>query len=247
MHPLFAHYCSTDLLRLQDLHTPIVYPTPWTHTGWGFRSLAVTELLSAVYLPLPLRPALMTLPIASIQLLVMSMIPLRCLSTVVDFWLHTSHLPIPCFARAAPQGVTPSATPTDQGITPPASLTWLPGLKCFLPSSWADDTFISSGAVKSDDAAVPLAIWDLRILLILPHMAPFLPLFRRCCLRRWRRNLWTDLRRYLVAEHGLSWGVDLIALRRGCGLPPVCKRIKGGGGVVFRTSRRQRRSLYLVS
>ena len=229
--PTFAHYCSTDLLRLQDMGTPVLHPTSWSSTGWGFRSLTANELMAASDLPLPFRKCLnSSFSLGEISEYLSQLIPLKCLSTIVDYWLHSLALPVPCSIGSSPVGASVCTALVDTPSMAPTLATWLPCIGRFLPHDWADEGYISSCAVKSDDAAVPSVLWDLRILLVFPSVGPFLPLFRRCCLRRWRRNIWHHLRSYFFSTHGPSWASDLICLRNQWGAPPMRKRVQGGGG-----------------
>jgi hypothetical protein len=62
--------------------------------------------------------------------------------------------------------------------------TWLPKLQLFLSQDWINDDYVTSKAAKSDDAEVPTALWDQRILLPLPWAKSVLTFLRTRLLGR---------------------------------------------------------------
>jgi hypothetical protein len=50
----------------------------------------------------------------------------------------------------------------------PANQTWLPTLNKYLPHNWINLTAVTDLAAKSDDAAVPVTMWNQRISSVLP-------------------------------------------------------------------------------
>jgi hypothetical protein len=56
------------------------------------------------------------------------------------------------------------------GVSPPTHKTWLPLIQKFLPDSWCDETLISDKAAKSDEALVPIHLWDNRSKMVYPQL-----------------------------------------------------------------------------
>ena len=66
-----------------------------------------------------------------------------------------------------------------------------------LPSSWSTMDYHVEQAAKSDDAEPVFRHWDERITLMLPHVAPALPLLRRILMRRLYRSLYREFIAFL--------------------------------------------------
>jgi len=62
-------------------------------------------------------------------------------------------------------------------------------------------------AVKSDDAEVPIHLWDQAVWNGTPSETEkaALATMRRCLLGRYRWRLWLDPRKYLIESHGENW------------------------------------------
>ncbi len=92
---------------------------------------------------------------------------------------------------------------------------WIESLGVTLPGTWVDAGVVTDKAAKSDDAAIHTALWDQRILMVLPGGT-------RAALvsfRAWGYFLYTKLltacyKRFMVATHGVGWAALLHKLRR---------------------------------
>ena len=220
-NPLFCHYAATGLLRTNELHRPVVFPTSWSNTGWGARPLTDAEIFNAFDFPRWLQTYKAECSHwRSASQLVSNTIPCKLLQVVVDAWLP--HAPV------SPNALLPSArpcNPLDDGLH---SRTWLSALQRFLPSEWVDDRLISSAAVKADNAQIATTMWDRRVSLVLPCSAHHLSLIRSLLLIRWRCNITRSFLQYLHELYGQDWCAKLIQDRRLMVAQPQAKRFKGG-------------------
>ena len=90
-------------------------------------------------------------------------------------------------------------------LAPNVDRTYLPSLRRYLPHSWIETSLITAKAAKHDDAQVEHAMWDQRILLVLPWALSILSFLRRrlmSLIRIWMRQ---ELCAYLRAAHGVDW------------------------------------------
>jgi hypothetical protein len=197
-------YTLDAMLRSDDLDRPVRYPTSRFASGWAIRSLTCDEIGVAFGLPVGIRSVLTrrtVFPLVPIQILD------ACLKTFV------------CQPADAPHFVAPV-----RRVVPEfENFTWLSTLQLKLPHSWIDSTVITAKAARSDDADVPVQLWDLRIILVLPHTAVALDIMRKLLLLRMRRGLAGEFIRYLTATYGVNWRSSLSESR------PL-KRRKGGLG-----------------
>jgi hypothetical protein len=236
--PDFEHYLATATLRLTNLTLPVVYKSPhFCRTGWGFRSLSLKELACSFDLPSPAHSSV------DCCALLQHLFPLKLLEVPLQYVLSSlqGKLVIP----SAPTSLLASVrVPSAALVSCSIGQTWLPSLKMFLPDSWSDESLISDKAAKSDEAAVPVHLWDRRITLLFPHLdAAALAGFRRLGLLWQRKYMLNQFRSYLASKFGPNWLARLLRVRafakslvvaaikakhlRGEG-PPPRKRIKGG-------------------
>jgi hypothetical protein len=169
----------------------ILYRTSFYANGWGTRALTSDEIGLSFGLPTWLRGnklELRHLPIVPIQIMDGC---LRGLFT--DDFVSKEVLP----------------TPLVRPPRPSTSSTWLPGLKKYLPHSWMESKVASTKAVKSDDAGIPIHMWDQRTLLVLPWVAPFLFFLRRHFLFLILRNLFLEFKDFMDMTHGKDWSIKL--------------------------------------
>jgi hypothetical protein len=68
-------------------------------------------------------------------------------------------------------------------------------------------------ALKRDDAGIPYHLWDQRILLILPWVAPFLVFLRRHLMFKILRNLYLEFKDFMDRTHGINWSRKLSLAR----------------------------------
>jgi hypothetical protein len=91
---------------------------------------------------------------------------------------------------------------------------WIEGLCRFLSHEWIDMSLITTKALKHDKAVAPSHLWDARLELLFPGIAPHVSLFRRCMLNRYRLSILREIRLYLVQRYGVSWPAVLQQSRR---------------------------------
>ena len=142
------HLLTTSLLPVSRIRMPVLYPTHFSHTGWGTRSLTDSELSATFELP-----SYMDWD----DSLALAIVPLQIPRAVIDTVLTS--LPsseVNAVASSRPSSVDPSP------ITPYDNDEWLDGLQCYLPGTWTD-TSIADRAVKDDSAQVDFFPWHQRI------------------------------------------------------------------------------------
>jgi hypothetical protein len=104
-------------------------------------------------------------------------------------------------------------TPLLRPPRPSTSSTWLPALKKYLPHSWMSAKE-STKAVKNDDAGIPVHMWDQRILLVLPWVAPVILFLRHHLMFLITRNLYVEFTDFMAKTHGRDWASRLVVLKR---------------------------------
>ena len=185
---------ATRLLHPHDLHVEVLYRTSFTSSGWGSRSLTVSELGIAFGFPSWLRRdglAESTFPIVPLQILD------GCIRGLLP--QVTAKQPLPKI-EPAPQAVENHKT-------------WLPRLQKFLSHAWIDSSLVTEKAVKHEDASPPTHLWDQRCLLVLPHLAPALSILRTELMIRTAYQLFKEFCGYMSDHYGCSWARDLCLLR----------------------------------
>ena len=120
-----------------------------------------------------------------------------------------------------------STTARDAFPSPPASAAtfqeqpeWIrtqSGIVLFdvpLSPAWADHAHVSAMSTKSDDAEVPVHLWNNRILQFYPQArARHLDVLRRHLSTKWASLLCRSFRRFLVREYRSRWPLLLFLLR----------------------------------
>ena len=184
----------SDTLDIRALQLPVVHTTLQYSSGWGIRPLTPVELGIAFGLPswLQCHASLSFFPCPPLQIL--------------DGVLRATSRQLAVVAELA--------TPTPRALSVPTCSTWLPTIKCYLPHEWADQSLVSSKAVKGDDATVASFMWDQRILPVFPKAR--LDIWRGLLLRRLRRALSFEFRCYLADTHGADWAARLARVRSLC-------------------------------
>jgi hypothetical protein len=102
-------------------------------------------------------------------------------------------------------------------VRPPrraSTQSWLPRLKKYLPKSWMTAAPAPTKAVKSDDAGISTHLWNQRILLVLPWVAPFLFFLRGHLMLIILRNLYVEFKEFMNKEHGKDWSTKLTRSRK---------------------------------
>ena len=78
---------------------------------------------------------------------------------------------------------------------------FLPLINRFLSPAWAKVDSVEQKAAKDDDAAVDLAKWDDRILLLWPHAGRLITVLRRFLMRIIFKRLFREFRNFLRRDH----------------------------------------------
>jgi hypothetical protein len=141
---------------------------------------------------------------------------------------------VPLFLNGLPNPAGPGVPGKRTWFRDPPDMTWLPALGKFLPDSWCDDSNIADKAVKADDDAVPVHLWNKRIELVIPTTTNQRG-FHTLALIWQRKYMYRPFRGYLASRHGPDWNSLLIAARqqtarvaRAVIEPPPRKRARGG-------------------
>ncbi len=184
-------YRLSDRLSLHRLRQPVLMSTPFSRSGWGKRKLLPGELAHAFELPSFVlwddhHPN--------------AIVPLQLLRVTMD---HTLTVLV-----VKPAGAHPTLpvriSPEIDVTTRPSDQVFLPGMRKWLPGSWADAP-IASKAAKADNAQIDVSPWHRRISLVLPCSSATLETLEGFCLGLWRRRLVRSFREYLIATYGPAW------------------------------------------
>ena len=192
------HLSTSSLLPVSRIHLHVLYPTHFSHTGWGIRSLTDLELSSAFELPdyVEWNDEFAT-----------DIVPLQIPRAVIDTVVLT-HLPMEpdhstLLVSSPPISLAAETTLDDDSC-------WLPSLQRFLPGSWTN-TPIADRAVKADGASVDFFPWHQRVRLVLPCPEHVLEIIERFGMRLWRRNIVRSFVAYLYSAYGPDWPTLLSA------------------------------------
>jgi hypothetical protein len=208
-HPkaLVRVYTLEDRLVVGRYQQLIRFPTSFCLSGWGVRALSMSELAKAHGFPQVLAtrsdfPAFcLTLP--PIQLLDAVIDGHRDwvregasaqhalsadLSTTTTLDIHTGTTVTRDAPTARVRGVRSLCTETHS---------WIPALQKYLSHEWIDNELITTKAIKHDNACAPLQLWDRRLTLFFPTIAPILSSLRRLLLQKYRRKLCREALAYL--------------------------------------------------
>lgn len=190
--PTTAGCCHwTKFLAPQYLHTPVLFPSDWSSTGFASRPLTHKELSQVLGFT-------EEHPFASADLLPLlhsSLIPIDPLRVVLRAYLASlGSTPL----------VRPSGGPAIWTPSPPPTGIYLPDLDTILPTSWrslATDEDKRTSA-KADDARPDISMWNQRITLVLPHILPWaLDWLRLRLVRRRAVRLRVEVLRMLRLYH----------------------------------------------
>ena len=187
------HLMTSDLLPISNVTLPVVYPTHFSHTGWGMRALSDAELAAAFEIPsfIPWQAVYAT-----------GIVPTQITRLVIERIL--THLPASHPSEVPERVVRQRIQASDANNTAIADEEWLPDLQCYLPGSWTD-TSISDRAVKADGASIDFFPWHQRISLVLPCSNHTLEVFERFAMRRWRLSIVRSFFSYLATAYGRQW------------------------------------------
>jgi hypothetical protein len=93
--------------------------------------------------------------------------------------------------------------------------TWLPSIGKLLLHTWANPTAVSATAVKTDDAAVDVGVWDKRVSLVFPWDHLNMTSLRALVFGSWQRRIRWDFQGFMRTKHdGDSWIQNLLEGRR---------------------------------
>ncbi|KAL7559566.1 hypothetical protein ACA910_009966 [Epithemia clementina (nom. ined.)] len=155
--PLFSggtlpgpHYTETSALRPRYMDTPVVYPTLWFCTGFGFWELAPPEIGAAFDLPSWISPGGLERWLQDLRHAPEAFVPLK-LGTQF-FHKVVLQLEPSAIIDSSPVVVRKRPLPT---AAPTCSFTVFPNLPRNLSSAWIDQSLVSDNAAKDDDATAP--------------------------------------------------------------------------------------------
>ena len=179
------------ILPIKFLDRLVHYPTHFSATGFGYRYLTSTELVSLFGFDIPMSSSHRE----SITSKSFPIVPIHVLDTLLKPLLVS--LP-----STSSQQFKFSLPP----IYKDSGFTFLPKLQRKLPHTWFQHVQISSSAVKSDKALVDNAIWDNRILLLYPgvnrsHLDSIRTFLFICSCKR----LYREFLNYMQATYPSMW------------------------------------------
>ena len=189
-----VHFSS--LIPVRKLSSPVFYPSTYTRTGFGSRSLVSSEL-----------GLIFGLPKNFLQFATQSSFPFppcQVLDALLrQFGVHSKWSSRPV-RRERPSSVlcTPAPVLDDEP-------TYLATLGMTLPDTWKSNIDASNAAAKADDAAINYSLWNERIISVLPHAEGLLQPLREFILRSQKRRLYLEFLRYLRRTYGRSYELYL--------------------------------------
>lgn len=226
-------YFVEDTLDPSTLWLPVLHHTHFLSSGWGERSLTISEMGIAFGYPRQVHSYLEEWMFRLTPYILL----IRLFQESVNIVSSGMSGP-PVSGSSSGDSVTSTPQSTMYNLTDELQErtnestgireSWLPSLNIWLPHTWASG---SHTVVKRDDAAVPCHLWDQRITLLFPHTASLLPFLRQLCLRRYRKNLFQDFRSYMADRYGANWVVLLSQARR----VRFSSSHQGGGDSIFST------------
>ncbi|KAL7573964.1 hypothetical protein ACA910_001970 [Epithemia clementina (nom. ined.)] len=157
------HYTETSALRAQYSVTPVVYPTFWSCTGFGFRELAPSEFGAAFDLPSWISPRSLEQWLQDLRHAPKAFIPLK-LGTQFLYKVVLQLEPA-AMLNFSPVVVRKRPLPT---AVPTVSFTIFPNLHQNLSSSWINQRLVLDNAAKDDDATDQSQLWDNHLIGLFP-------------------------------------------------------------------------------
>ena len=222
-------YHCDDLVVLKDLYRPLLFPSSQSYSGWGWWNFSDAELANVFDLPLWLQKDAPALSFWKSRLMGPGFTPLKLPSALLtDLVPHLERLIDPSHTPGFGSNDLVAATATDDSEVVPMELegdaqlsqafaaldvnesefesSFLPSIQQHLPHLWIDDSFVTSGAVKHDDAAAPYPLWDQRIQLAFDSFTPsVLNCLRAFAHLWWCWHTYGSFRRYLTSVYGEDW------------------------------------------
>jgi len=189
--PSFPHLHQASLLPPQNMECKVVYPSTFSHTGFGYRILTTIELGHIFGLPTTLCRA------APRHLF--PMVPIQCLDLILLSFRNHANTSQHLHLRR--ESVFQLPSPVD-----PTASHWIPSIQKLLPLSWAQFEEKSKQAAKSDDALVNTSMWNLRIQSIWKSFTPtVLDKLRVLVLIKLKRSLLHEFTDFLFRKHGSAY------------------------------------------
>lgn len=175
------------LLPIKYSSRLVQYPTPFSHTGFGYRYLLPKEYITIYGLESLNLPT--NIPITSF-----SIVPIPML----DSLLHP-------LLQELPREYVPPSLPLPPIYHDQKSIT-LPNLNKVLPDQWYQHVTKTNSAVKDDNAAVDYALWNNRIQLVFPCITvQHLNTFRYMALTSAFRTLYLEFTSYMRHKYPTYW------------------------------------------
>jgi hypothetical protein len=190
------HYRPLDRISVHRLDQPVVYPSYFSRTGWGYRQLLPMELGHAFDLP----PFVLWEEGFGRRI-----VPVQLLRVIADQTLAS--LSVGTDGDREMQLLTCRKTAlTSIAASVPGDRVYLEGIQKWLPGNWADG-HIADRAVKADNARIDFSPWHRRISLVLPCSDLSIERCEKFNLRCWRRALFKSFVAYLIDTYGANWEV----------------------------------------
>ena len=187
-------YSGNDILLPSKMNQPVLYSTHLSATGYGLRPFLQDELAAMFgFSNWDLRFKFFAIP------------PMHILITLIQEIPGSKGQPLPsnCFnwTNDSPSSISTS--------------TWLPTINKYLCHSWMNTSADNTKAVKSDDAGVPISLWDSRCTLVFNHhSSTSLHSFRRLLLSKQVVKIYLEIRSYMSATFGANWSELLTKARQ---------------------------------
>jgi hypothetical protein len=178
-------YHSSGLVPWKTRSLWVITPNGFSPTKWCRRKLTQTEILLSRDVPSMARSMLSEDQVMEL-LLDSSYIPNKCCLALLDAFPSTVQ---PSWVPTPVLGVLPNDTTAELGVENQMIM--------------EAEHKLLQGATKADDAAIPMQLWDERILPALPQQqrSKILVPIRNLALRWWRRSVLRDFLRWFKAEH----------------------------------------------
>jgi len=197
--PFPAYVIShTSLLPVGKLNNSIGFPSTFSRTGFGMRSLTIEEL-SLVF-------GLSTEFIKFVHSNIFLLPPIQILSSLLKQF--TARLVHPLVSRHRDVSfVFPTPIPVPDDVP-----TYIESLQLVLPPTWKSDKSSAEKAAKADDATIDFSLWNDRILSLWSCFRSALTPLRSLVLRYQKRKLYLEFMRYIKSCHIHVYN-DYLALR----------------------------------
>jgi len=184
---LQKYFEPKSLLPVKGIFSMILYPTHFSATGFGIRSLSAEELSLVFGIPARFIShfKIGNFPLPPIQILDALLLGWKQISLIESRKIRKIEFCVP----------TPSPVLDSTPV-------FLHSIQKALPSAWSSSAPVASKAAKADDAVVSEAMWNNRITMIWPHAHLLIGALRDLVLRRQRRLMYVEFQTYLKNRYG---------------------------------------------